>query len=87
MLLLNKKQNVNWAVTITKVVHKNTMPLFGKYYQINAENQEHSSNQTHSPVAPWFMNFWAQPFEPVSVQGSGKTIQVSGWEGVRKQWK
>jgi len=25
--------------------------------------------------------------EPVSVQGSGKTIRVSGWEGVRKQWK
>ncbi|XP_062180375.1 protein NINJA homolog 1-like [Phragmites australis] len=34
---------------------------FGKYYQTNAENQEHSSKQRHSPAAPPFGNFWVQP--------------------------
>ncbi|GJM89715.1 hypothetical protein PR202_ga05928 [Eleusine coracana subsp. coracana] len=32
-----------------------------KYYQTGAENQEHSSEQRHSPVAPPFGNFWGQP--------------------------
>jgi hypothetical protein len=32
---------------------------FVHYYQTNAENQEHSSKQRHSPTPP-FGNFWAQ---------------------------
>ncbi|KAG8086387.1 hypothetical protein GUJ93_ZPchr0010g10769 [Zizania palustris] len=34
---------------------------FVHYYQTNAENQEHSSKQRHSPAAPSFGNFWGQP--------------------------
>jgi hypothetical protein len=35
--------------------------LIGKYYQTSVENQEHSSEHRHSPVAPSFGNFWGQP--------------------------
>ncbi|KAL5202069.1 hypothetical protein ABZP36_013021 [Zizania latifolia] len=34
---------------------------FVHYYQANAENQEHSSKQRHSPAVPSFGNIWGQP--------------------------
>jgi hypothetical protein len=43
----------------------------GKYYQTSAENQEHSSGQRNSPVAPPFGSFWGQP-------GGPSTLVVDG---------
>ncbi|KAL6609359.1 hypothetical protein ACP70R_039328 [Stipagrostis hirtigluma subsp. patula] len=50
---------------------------FGKYHQTNAENQEHSSKQRHSPAAPPFGNFWAQPGGSSSPVVDGSVEPVS----------
>ncbi|TVU00547.1 hypothetical protein EJB05_36551 [Eragrostis curvula] len=34
---------------------------FGKYYQKNADNEEHNSKKSHSPAAPSLGKFWGQP--------------------------
>lgn len=61
---------------------------FVHYYQTNAENQEHSSKQRHTPATPPFGNFWGQggSSAPVADGSSEPVTHQSRLPGYQDGW-